>query len=139
MLLTLVLCSFVVVYLASLNKCSHGFWSFLKLIQIHHCYQVPNWNLFFFLKSLQVRKASKLIINLIMGSNDCSRDVNGPKSAAEDVLSSMSTKSLLVLTFYLGLFFYMCRNLHILLIQGFLFFGSPVGLTKLPLARFYTE
>lgn len=67
---------------------------------------------------------------------------NGPKNAAEDVLSSKSTKSLLVLTFYLGplLFsFYMCRNLHILLIQGFLFFGSPVGLTKLPLARFYTE
>lgn len=29
-LLTLVLCSFVVVYLASLNKCSHGFWSFLE-------------------------------------------------------------------------------------------------------------
>lgn len=84
------------------------------------------------------------MINLIMGSNDCSRDVNGPKSAAEDVLSSKSTKSLLVLTFYLGLlffflFFYMCKDLHILLIQGFLFFGSPVGLTKLPLARFYTE
>lgn len=73
------------------------------MIQIQHCYQVLNWN-FFFLKSLQVRKASKLIINLIMGSNDCSRDVNGPKSAAEDVLSSKSTKSLLVLTFYLGLF-----------------------------------
>lgn len=48
-LLTLVLCSFVVVYLASLNKCSHGFWSFLKaiLIQIQHCYQYLIGNCFF--------------------------------------------------------------------------------------------